>query len=133
MVESSLSGNAAPGAPDASIENRNGEMTAAASKVADQPRVRISENVSTGLLISKILPVYPLTARQARVQGTVVLQATISKDGTVEALRVASGHPFLIPPAIEAVKQWRYKPYLVNGKPRPVETEVMVNFVLKNQ
>jgi TonB family protein len=134
VVESSrLSGDAARGAPDDSIENRNGEMTAAASKVADQPRVRISENVSTGLLISKVLPVYPLTARQARVQGTVVLQAAISKDGTVEALRVASGHPFLIPPAIEAVKQWRYKPYLVNGKPRPVETEVMVNFVLKNQ
>jgi TonB family protein len=133
VVESSLSGDAARGAPDGSIENRNGEMTAAASKVADQPRVRISENVSTGLLISKVLPVYPLTARQARVQGTVVLQAAISKDGTVEALRVASGHPFLIPPAIEAVKQWRYKPYIVNGRPRPVETEVMVNFVLKNQ
>ena len=133
VAESSLGGDAARGAPDGSTENRKGDMTAAASTVADQPRVRISENVSTGLLISKVLPVYPLTARQARVQGTVVLQAAISKDGTVEALRVASGHPFLIPPAIEAVKQWRYKPYMVNGKPRPVDTEIMVDFVLKNQ
>ena len=132
-MESNLSGDATGGTTDGVGSGRNGEMTAAASKVADQPLVRISENVSTGLLISKVLPVYPLTARQARVQGTVVLQAAISKDGTVETLRVASGHPFLIPPAIEAVKQWRYKPYIVNGKPRAVETEVMVNFVLKNQ
>ena len=133
VVESSPRGDAAAEATDGATGNHNGEMRAPASKVTDQPRVRISEIVSTGLLVSKVLPVYPLTARQARVQGTVVLQAAISKDGTVETLRVASGHPFLIPPAIEAVKQWRYKPYLVNGKPMAVETEVMVNFVLKNQ
>jgi protein TonB len=132
-VGSGVGSGAAGGATDGVMENRMGATTAAVSQVADSPRVRIPEDVSTGLLVSKVLPVYPPTARQARIQGTVVLQAAISKDGTVEALRVASGHPFLIPPAIEAVKQWRYKPYVVNGKPRAVETEVMVNFVLKNQ
>jgi protein TonB len=79
------------------------------------------------------LPVYPPTARQARVQGTVVLQAAISKDGTVEALRGISGHPLLIPAAIEAVKQWRYKPYVINGKPVAVETQIIVNFTLKGE
>jgi TonB family protein len=133
VVGSGVGSGAAGGATDGVMGNRMGATTAAVSQVADSPRVRIPEDVSTGLLVSKVLPVYPPTARQARVQGTVVLQAAISKDGTVEALRAASGHPFLIPPAIEAVKQWRYKPYIVNGKPRAVETEVMVNFVLKNQ
>jgi TonB family protein len=133
VAENSLRGDATGKATDGSAGNRDGEKTAPPSKVADEGRIRISEGVSTGLLISKVLPVYPLSARQARVQGTVVLQAKISKDGTVEALRAASGHPFLIPPAIEAVKQWRYKPYILDGRPRAVETEVMVNFVLTNQ
>jgi protein TonB len=110
-----------------------GASTPAASSESNQPRVRIPPSVSTALLISKVLPVYPATAQQARIQGEVVLRAAISRDGTVESLREISGHPFLIPAAIDAVKQWRYKPYMLNGKPMAVATEISVNFVLKNQ
>jgi protein TonB len=67
---------------------------------------------------------------QARVQGTVVLQAVIGKDGTIRELRLISGHPMLAPAAIEAVKQWRYRPYLLNGEPVEVDTQVNVNFTL---
>ena len=68
--------------------------------------------------------------RQARIQGTVILQAQISKDGNIENLHLISGHPMLAPAAIEAVKQWKYKPYLLNGEPVEVETQVQVNFTL---
>jgi TonB family protein len=123
------------GSPTGETESGVGSSatTPTVSKVADQPRVRISRDDSTALLISKVLPVYPPTAQQARIQGTVILQAAISKDGAVESLREISGHPFLIPAAIDAVKQWRYKPYMRNGMPRAVETEISVNFVLKSQ
>jgi periplasmic protein TonB len=75
-------------------------------------------------------PAYPPLARQARIQGAVILQAEISKDGTIENLRLITGHPMLAPAAIEAVKQWRYKPYLLNGEAVPVETQITVNFSL---
>ena len=93
-------------------------------------RVRVSTGVATGLLIRKVTPNYPQLAKQARIQGTVVLQAEISKDGTIQNLQLISGHPMLAPAAIEAVKQWRYKPYLLNGEPVAVETQVVVNFSL---
>ena len=101
-----------------------------APRVAIPPRVRVSQGVSQGLLIRKVNPNYPPLARQARIQGQVLLQAEISKDGSIENLRLVSGHPMLAPAAIEAVKQWRYKPYLLNGEPVAVETTVMVNFTL---
>jgi protein TonB len=104
--------------------------TAAIPKVATPQRVRVSQGVSTGLLIRKVTPNYPPLARQARIQGTVVLQAEISKEGTIQNLQLISGHPMLAPSAIEAVKQWRYKPYLLNGEPVAVETQVVVNFSL---
>ncbi len=94
--------------------------------------VRISESVSQGLLISQVPPVYPALARQARIQGTVVLQGIISKDGMMESLELISGHPMLAPSAIEAVKQWRYKPYYLNGEPVKVETTINVNFILSD-
>ena len=102
----------------------------AVPKVATPQRVRVSLGVSQGLLIKKVQPVYPPLARQARIQGVVLLQAEISKDGTIENLRLISGHPMLAPAAIDAVKQWRYKPYLLNGEPVAVETQVQVNFSL---
>jgi len=102
----------------------------AVPKVATPQRVRVSQGVSTGLLIRKVQPNYPPLARQARIQGTVVLQAEISKEGTIQNLQLISGHPMLAPAAIEAVKQWRYKPYLLNGEPVAVETQVVVNFTL---
>ncbi len=102
----------------------------AVPKVATPQRVRVSLGVSQGLLIKKVQPNYPPLARQARIQGTVLLQAEISKDGTIENLRLINGHPMLAPAAIEAVKQWRYRPYMLNGEPVAVETQVQVNFTL---
>jgi len=95
-------------------------------------RVRVSQLMSEGLVIKKIQLEYPSLARQARIQGTVLLQAQISKDGKVEKLQLISGHPMLAPAAIEAVKQWIYKPYVLNGITVAVETQVQVNFILSN-
>ena len=83
-----------------------------------------------GLLVRKVNPNYPPLARQARIQGQVILRAVISKDGSIENLTLVSGHPMLAPAAIDAVKQWKYKPYLLNGEPVEVDTEVLVNFTL---
>jgi periplasmic protein TonB len=102
----------------------------AVPKVATPQRVRVSQGVSQGLLVRRVNPTYPPLARQARIQGTVILRAVISKDGSIENLQLVSGHPMLAPAAIEAVKQWRYKPYLLNGEPVEVDTEVQVNFTL---
>ncbi|MFZ0862405.1 MAG: TonB family protein [Candidatus Sulfotelmatobacter sp.] len=102
----------------------------AVPKIATPQRVRVSSGVSSGLLIRKVSPTYPPLARQARIQGTVILQAQISKDGSIQNLQLISGHPMLAPAAIEAVKQWKYKPYLLNGEPVEVETQVQVNFTL---
>jgi protein TonB len=102
----------------------------AVPKIATPQRVRVSSGVSTGLLIRKVPPTYPPLARQARIQGVVVLQAQISKEGNIQNLQLISGHPMLAPAAIEAVKQWKYKPYLLNGEPVEVDTQVQVNFTL---
>src|SRR5256714_3741964 len=102
----------------------------AVPKAATPQRVRVSQGVTQGLLIRKIQPNYPPLARQARIQGSVLLQAVISKEGAIENLRLISGHPMLAPAALEAVKQWRYKPYILNGEPVEVETQITVNFTL---
>jgi len=83
-----------------------------------------------GNLVYRVQPLYPALARQARIQGQVVLRAIISRDGTIENLQVISGHPMLAPAAVEAVRQWRYKPYYLNDSAVEVETQVTVNFVL---
>ncbi len=83
-----------------------------------------------GNVIYRVQPSYPPIARQARVQGAVELRAIISKTGTIENLVVVSGHPMLVKSAIEAVRQWRYRAYLLNNEPIEVETEITVNFVL---
>jgi periplasmic protein TonB len=87
-------------------------------------------HISEGNLVHKILPAYPPLARSARIQGQVVLQAMISKQGSIENLRVLAGHPMLVPAAIEAVRQWRYRPYVLNNEPVEVETQITVNFSL---
>ena len=83
-----------------------------------------------GNLILRVQPLYPPLARQARVQGQVVLHAVISRSGAIENLQVLTGHPMLVQSAIDAVKQWRYRPYSLNGEAVEVETQVTVNFVL---
>jgi len=95
-------------------------------------RVRISQGVTRGLLIQKVEPQYPALARAARVQGDVVLSAVIDTNGQITNLQLMSGHPMLVPAAIAAVKQWRYKPYLLNGQPVEVETTITVIFSLSS-
>ncbi len=102
----------------------------AVPKVATPQRVRVSQGVSQGLLIHQVKPTYPALARQARIQGQVVLQAVIAKDGSIQNLHLVSGHPMLTQSAMDAVKQWRYKPYFLNGEPVEVETQITVNFTL---
>jgi periplasmic protein TonB len=99
-----------------------------ARPVAVKP-VRVS-HWAEGNVIYRVQPSYPPIARLARVQGTVELRAIISKAGTIENLVVVSGPPTLVKSAIEAVRQWRYRPYLLNNEPIEVETEITVNFVL---
>ena len=106
-----------------------GGTPVAVPKVAVQ-RVRVSQGVTAGLVIHKVQPAYPPLARTARVQGSVVLAAVIGKDGTIQNLHVISGHPLLTQAALDAVKQWRYKPYILNGEPVEVDTQVTVNFTL---
>jgi len=93
-------------------------------------QIRVGGNLQQTKLISQPRPVYPPLAKQARIQGAVVLEAVISKQGGVENLRVISGHPLLIQAALDAVKQWKYKPTLLNGEPVEVVTTVTVNFNL---
>jgi periplasmic protein TonB len=110
-------------------------ITNIGNTVAPQPpppvvhQLRISHMMEGNLLV-RVQPVYPQIARNARVQGRVVLAAVISKDGAIENLRVIEGHPMLVNAAIEAVKQWRYRPYVLNNEPVEVETQVTVNFLL---
>jgi len=105
--------------------------SAAAGADATPPaRVRVGANVQQNMLISQPPAVYPPLAKQAGVQGVVKLSATIAKDGTMQHLEVISGHPLLIPAALDAVKQWVYKPTLLNGQPVEVVTQIDVNFTL---
>jgi protein TonB len=93
--------------------------------------VRVSGMVVEGLLVQKTMPVYPAIAKATRTQGTVALQATISRNGTIENLRVASGPAMLQQAAMDAVRSWRYRPYLLSGEPVEVETTVNVIFKLQ--
>lgn len=104
--------------------------TIASSRDAGPQRVEVADARMSGLIVKKVAPVYPPTARQARIQGTVILRVQIGKSGNVENVQLVSGHYMLAPAAIEAVKQWEYKPYLLNGEPVDVETKVTLNFTL---
>ncbi len=134
MASSGVVGGVPGGIPGGSMGGVMGSIISSGSaivpKIATPQRVRVSAGVTSGLKVKDVKPVYPPLARQARIQGQVVLHAQISKDGVIEGLTLVSGHPMLAPAAIDAVKQWRYKPYLLNGEPVEVDTEVMVNFTL---
>jgi TonB family protein len=92
--------------------------------------LEVSSDAVQALLIKRVAPLYPPLARQARIQGTVVLNIVINKSGEVRDLQLYSGHPILAPAAIQAVKQWRYRPYEQNGQPVEIKTTVQVNFTL---
>ncbi len=93
-------------------------------------RMRIASRVAEANLIHDVPPQYPTEAGRARIEGTVVLMAVIGTDGSVKDVRVESGLPMLAQAAIDAVKQWRYKPYVVNGEPVEIDSRITINFTL---
>jgi protein TonB len=111
------------------VTNVGSDIPVAQPKLAAQP-VRVSSGGVQGLVIHQVAPLYPAQARRDRVQGTVVLQAVIGKDGSVLNVHALRGNPILIQAAVDAVKQWRFKPYTLNGEPVESETQVNVNFTL---
>lgn len=135
----SVAGLAAVAAPIAfGLATATHAVSPAGSVVAQQTEqpaaahasVHASKEEMTALVLKKIPPQYPEAARKAHIQGEVILRAIIGKDGDVENLEIVSGHPQLAPAAIEAVKQWKYRPYLQQGNPVEVETEIDVSFTL---
>jgi len=90
--------------------------------------IRISQGVSQGMLLKKVAPVYPAIARQLGKEGTVELLATIDKDGEVSKVKVLKGDAMLARAAVDAVKEWVYRPYLLNGRPVEIETQITVVF-----
>jgi periplasmic protein TonB len=116
------------------LKSMQGSATVAAGPAPPPPiavqRIRIGGQIQAAKVISARPPVYPALARQARIQGTVILHAIIDPDGRVGELRVISGHPLLARAALEAVRLWRYLPTRLNGQPVEVETTVTVKFVL---
>lgn len=96
----------------------------------ENQRVRVGGDVQQAKLVKNTRPIYPVLARRARIEGTVKLQAVISKEGSVESIEVVSGHPVLAQAAKDAVKQWRYKPTLLNGEPAEIVTTIEIVFKL---
>jgi len=124
----SIPGGLPNGVPN-SVINIVRDTPGALPKVTAE-KVRVSSGVVQGLLIHQVTPQYPPQARRAGIQGTVVLQVLIGKDGTVQNLHVLSGHPMLIQAAMDAVRKWRYKPYYLNGEPVEADSQISVNFTL---
>lgn len=114
-----LGNGSAPAAP---------RVTVAAPAVPKSTRVRLSSGVSAGLLLAPIRPVYPAIARAAHVEGTVVIEAVISRTGRIEAAQVTSGPAMLRSAALTAVREARYRPFLLNGEPTEVQTTITVVF-----
>ena len=108
-------------------------LSLAAPQETAPERIQVSGDVMRGVLVKKVAPVYPPLARQARIQGTVILKVVIDKSGNVFEVQLVNGHPMLSPAAMGAVRQWKYQPYLVNGEPVDVETNVQVIFKLEGE
>jgi protein TonB len=118
------------------VDSLLGGLGEGSSGVAPPPppvrvtRTRVGGQVQEARIIARPNPLYPPLARQARIQGRVVLHAIIDKDGRVSELQVVSGHPLLVRSALDAVQNWRYQPTVLNGEPVEVDTTIDVNFVL---
>jgi protein TonB len=125
-----LDPNSGPAGPLPTLAPPSPPVPPPAPSVKASP-VRQGGNVQPARLIHQVNPVYPQIARQTRVQGVIVMEAIISKEGSVESLRVVSGHPLLFQSAIDAVKQWKYHPATLNGEPVDVITTITVTFTLQ--
>jgi TonB family protein len=101
-------------------------------RVASPTHIRVAQGVMRSFLITKVNPRYPPEAERQHVDGTVLLRIDIDKNGNVSTVEPVTGHPLLIPPAIDAVKQWKYKPYVLNQTPVGVETTVLIKFVISS-
>ena len=125
-------GKSGPGDPNGvpfGIADAKGVVPILAHPSTPHVPLRISQ-LSPADLINGPRPFYPATARLARIEGTVVLSALIARDGSIQRLQVLSGHPMLVSAAVDAVRQWRYRPYMLNGEAVEVETQITVNFTL---
>jgi protein TonB len=98
-----------------------------------EPPTRIISTIDPAKLVHQVEPSYPLLAKQVRVQGSVVLHAIVGRDGSIQSLQTISGHPMLVAAALDAVRQWRYKPTYLGGQPVEVETTITVNFTVNGQ
>jgi TonB family protein len=125
VAPSPLAASAVTNRPALPVERPDREKERIAAR-----RFHVSPEVARSLLISEVRPDYPRVAVQAFVQGTVLLDVDISKEGMVENLKATSGHPLLVPAALDAVKQWRYKPFMLDGKAAAFSTQVEVHFSL---
>ncbi len=105
-------------------------MSSASPSLPTPPQTthRISQGLSKGLLIKRVQPTYPPAALAAHAEGAVQIEAIIDKEGNVTNLKVLSGSAVLARAAVEAVRQWRYKPYYLNGEPVEIQTQITVNF-----
>jgi len=113
------------------VASTGAQVKPATFKPAGAERFRVPPEISSSLVVRKVVPDYPRVAQDALVQGAVVLEAEVSKDGIVREIRGISGSPLLMPAAIDAVKLWQYKPLVLNGKPVEMVTLITVNFTLK--
>jgi protein TonB len=119
-----------------SAAQQAGEATASTAETSkagpeNSEPIHVSREVMQSLLVKRVNPHYPDDAREAHLQGSVVVQAVIGKDGAIKNVMLISGHPMLAPAALEAVKRWKFKPFLQNGQPVDVKTEVVVKFTLR--
>jgi protein TonB len=114
-------------------EQKSPVITSVLSVPASLPEIsqpRTSQGVTPGSLEHTVQPIYPAQAREVRIEGAVKLLASIGADGRVYDVRVISGSPLLVPAAVDAVRQWRYKPYKLNNEPVAARTEITINFKL---
>jgi len=133
-IAGGVPGGVVGGIPEGALSDllrSKGTAPVLASTTAPAPkRTRVPARIAEANLVYDVAPKYPPEAGRARIEGTVVLMAVIGKDGTVRDVRVESGLPLLAQAAIEAVKQWRYRPYLLNGEPVEIDSQITINFNL---
>jgi protein TonB len=115
-----------PGPPERQVVKQTPVPAAATKPVL----IRVS-HMEQAQILYKVMPVYPDIARRTRLSGVVNLVGIIATDGSIQSLRVIHGHPFLVNAAVEAVRQWRYKPTILNGQPVEVEAPIDVTFTLQ--
>jgi len=116
-----------PNSTPSSLGNIVKSFPIAEPKIAT-PRIRVSSGVAQGQLVHRVSPQYPESVRLSGVRGTVALEATIGKDGSVQNVHALSGPRQLVQPAMDAVKQWRYKPFSLNGQPAEADIQININF-----